>query len=196
MWMYFVVFLGSLAVDTVPFITPPAWTVMVFLLVKFDLNPWAVLLAGVPGSALGRYILSLYIPKVSNRFIKRHKNEELEFVGKKLGQNLWRSWLFVFLYTLTPLSSTALFTAAGMARIKALQIVPPFFVSKFIIDAVMIFSGRFIVRDVADLLHGALDWKTISTAVLGLLLIGALLFVNWRVLLEQKKVKLTFNIWK
>src|ERR1700682_1155358 len=100
MWLYLLVFLSALAVDLIPVIGPPAWTVMVFLLMKFDLNPWGVLAAGVPGSALGRYLLSLYIPKLSSKFLKRRKNEELQFVGKKLAPNNWRTWLFLFIYTL------------------------------------------------------------------------------------------------
>ena len=53
-WMYLVVFASALAVDLIPIIGPPAWTVMVLLLIKFNLNPWGVLAVGVPGSALGR----------------------------------------------------------------------------------------------------------------------------------------------
>src|SRR5258705_6479514 len=102
--MYLAVFLAALAVDLIPIMAPPAWTVMVFLLVKFDLNPWLVLLAGVPGSTLGRYIYSLYVVKFSDKFLKRQKQEEMEYLGKKLGQKLWPAWIFVFLYTLTPLS--------------------------------------------------------------------------------------------
>jgi membrane protein YqaA with SNARE-associated domain len=115
--IYLLVFLGSLGVDLVPVVAPPAWTLMAFLLVKYRLNPWAVLAVGVPGSALGRYIFSLYIPKFSDKFIARKKKEELKYVGKRLDQSVWRTWTFVFVYTLTPLSTTALFTAAGMTKV-------------------------------------------------------------------------------
>src|SRR3954468_11002072 len=40
---YLFVFLASLAVDLIPFFGPPAWVAMVFLMLKFDLNPWLVL---------------------------------------------------------------------------------------------------------------------------------------------------------
>src|SRR5438105_1211943 len=61
MQFYLLVFVASLIVDIIPFIGPPAWTVMVFLQLKFHLNIWWVLLAGVSGSTIGRYILTLYI---------------------------------------------------------------------------------------------------------------------------------------
>src|SRR6266705_6346642 len=112
--IYLVVFLASLGVDLVPIVAPPAWTIMAFLLVKYELNPWLVLAVGVPGSALGRYLFSLYIPKFSDKVLAQRKKAELRYVGDKLDKRLWQTWTFVFLYTLSPLSTTALFTAAAM----------------------------------------------------------------------------------
>lgn len=82
--MYLVVFLSALGVDLIPIIAPPAWTIMVFLLVEFQQNPWIVLIVGVTGSAIGRYIFSLYIPHIGDKFIKGQKKEDLEFMGRKL----------------------------------------------------------------------------------------------------------------
>jgi membrane protein DedA with SNARE-associated domain len=195
-WLYLVVFVASFAVDLIPIIGPPAWTVMLVLAAKYDLNLWGVLLAGVPGSALGRYVLSLYIPKLSDKLLKRQKNEDLQFLGNKLGQTRWKSWTFVFLYTLMPLPSTPLFTAAGVARIHPGEIVPPFFAGKFISDAIMVVLGITAASSLKDVLHGTFSTKGIVTAVVGLLLIAALLFVDWRVLLEDKKLRLHFKIWK
>jgi hypothetical protein len=127
MWAYFGVFLGSLAVDLVPIFAPPAWTIMVFFILKFNLNPWIVLGLGVTGTTIGRYFFSLYIPKISRKILKDRKEKELEFVGQKLGAELWKAWIFVFLYALTPLSTTALFTAAGMGKVKPSHTLPPFF---------------------------------------------------------------------
>src|SRR5436190_16099221 len=159
MWMYPLVFLASMGVDMIPVFAPPAWTIMVFFLIKFDLNPWIVLVLGVTGSTLGRYFFSLYIPKVSDKLIKRRKNEELEFVGKKLGGKLWRTWTFVFLYTLTPLSTTALFTAAGLARINPLHTLPPFFVGKFVSDAIMILTGKYMAANAGNIAKNLLSPK-------------------------------------
>ncbi|PYJ07821.1 MAG: hypothetical protein DMF06_14545 [Verrucomicrobia bacterium] len=58
MWAYLLVFLAALAVDTIPVFAPPAWILLVFLLVKFHLNPWAVVVVGVTGSTIGRYLLT------------------------------------------------------------------------------------------------------------------------------------------
>lgn len=194
--IYFAVFLAALVVDLVPIVSPPAWSVMLWLLVKFDLDPWIVVLVGVPGSALGRYIFSLYVVKISDQMIKRQKHEELQFLGGKLGQRLWPSWLFVFLYTLTPLSSTALFTAAGMAKVPAMRTIPPFFVGKFISDAAMIFAGSYAVGSLGEVMDNTFSLKGISLMVIGLAIIGGFLFVDWFALLKRKTLRLNFSIWK
>ena len=193
---YLWVFLASLTVDLVPIIGPPAWTVMVLLLVKFELNPWLVLAAGVPGSVLGRYVLSLYTPWLSKKVIKRRKSEEFEFVGRKLKQKLWQSWTFVFLYSVSPLPTTPLFSAAGLAKINPIQIVPPFFVGKFISDAVMLFTGREAFSSLTELFEGTVSTKGIITAVLSVLVICAFVFLDWRELLQRKRLRFNIHIWK
>jgi membrane protein YqaA with SNARE-associated domain len=195
MW-YLVVFLSALAVDLIPLFAPPAWTVAVFLLVKFHLNPWLVLPLCASGSTLGRYLMSLYIPRFADLFIKQHKTDELEFLGKKLSQSLWQSWLFVFIYSVTPLSTTALFTAAGVAKVKPSRTLPPFFCGKFLSDAVMIFTGLYAAANFKDLVHGSVSPKAIVTLVVGFVVIGGFLFLDWRALLQRKKFTFNFRIWK
>jgi membrane protein YqaA with SNARE-associated domain len=194
--VYLWAFLIGLGFDLVPVIGPPVWTGLVLLVTKFDANPWLVLAVGVPGSVLGRYLLSLYTPWLSKKIVKRKKNDDLEFVGRRLGRKLWQSWIFVLIYSLSPLPTTPLISAAGLAKIAAVQIIPPFFVGKFISDAVMLFTGREAIGSMADLLHGTMSVKGIATAVISVLIIIGFLFLDWRALLEKKKVRFNAHIWK
>ena len=196
MWLYLFVFLAALLVDLVPFIGPPAWTVMVFFQMRYGLNIWIVLIAGVLGSTVGRYLLSLYMPKLSDRYIKAKKNEDLKFIGKQLSTKGWQIQLFVLIYTLTPMSSTPLFTAAGMARIKPIQIIPAFFVGKFISDMLMVMTGDYVAQNSKSILQGLLTWQSFLAIFPGIVIICAPLFIDWRMLLEKKKWKLNFRIWK
>src|SRR4051812_2813981 len=143
MWTYLLVFLAALVVDTIPVFAPPAWTVLVLLLLVFHLNPWLVVIIGVTGSTLGRYLLSLYIPKVSSALVNRRENENLRYVGRKLSQAPMPAMTFIFLYTLTPLSTTALFTAAGMASVNRWRILPPFFCGRLITDGAIVYTGKY-----------------------------------------------------
>ena len=196
MWLYILVFLASLLVDLVPFIGPPAWTVMVFFQMRYGLNIWIVLITGVLGSTVGRYLLSLYMPKLSDRYIKAKKNEDLKFIGRQLSNKGWQIQLFVLIYTLTPMSSTPLFTAAGMARIKPIQIIPAFFVGKFISDMLMVMTGDYVAQNSKSILKGLLSWQSFLAILPGIIIICAPLFIDWRMLLEKKKWKLNFRIWK
>jgi membrane protein DedA with SNARE-associated domain len=54
-WQYLLVFLGAVLFDIVPFPFAPAFTIMVFLQILFDLNVWTVTIIGVTGSVLGIY---------------------------------------------------------------------------------------------------------------------------------------------
>lgn len=194
--VYLWAFLIGVGFDLVPIIGPPVWTGLVLLVVKYDANPWLVLAAGVPGSVLGRYLLSLYTPWLSKKIIKRKKNDELEFVGRRLKGKLWQAWTFTLIYSLTPLPTTPLFSAAGLAKIRPVLILPPFFVGKFISDAVMVFTGREAIASFAELFEGTFSMKGIITAAVSLLVICGFLFVDWRMLLEKKRVRLNVHIWK
>jgi membrane protein YqaA with SNARE-associated domain len=196
MWAYLFVFLAALAVDTIPIFAPPAWIVLVFLLVKFHLNPWLVVPLGVAGSTIGRYILTRYIPRVSSSIINRREDENLNYIGSKLGRAKWSSAIFVFFYTLTPLSTTALFTAVAAARVSPWHILPPFFVGRLITDGVLVFSGKYASANLSELLHGQASWTTVITLTAGLIIIGVVLFIDWRALLERKKLRFRFRILK
>ena len=194
MWPYFLVFFAALAVDTIPVFAPPAWILLVVLLVKFKLNPWLTVAIGVTGSTIGRYILTRYIPNVSASIVNRREDANLRYIGSKIGKAKWSSAVFVFLYTLTPLSTTALFTAVAMARIRPWHIFIPFFLGRLITDGVLVFSGKYASANLTDLLHGETNWKTIVILIAGLTVIAAFLFVDWRQLLEHKKVRFRFKI--
>ena len=193
---YLLVFLGSLGVDMVPIMAPPAWTIMAFCIVKYQLNPWITLAIGVPASALGRYLFSLYIPKFSDKVLAKRKKEELTYVGKKLKGRLWQTWAFVFGYTLSPLSTTALFTAAGMSKIPVWNLLPPFFVGKFISDAMMIKAGQYASGSLKDMVHGVFSPKSLIIAAITVVITGAFMFIDWHAMLVKKTLRFNFSVFK
>lgn len=195
-WQYLLVFAGAFLFDVVPIPFPPAFSIMVPLQIIFGLNTWLVIIIGVAGSILGRYVLTLYIPLLADKIFKPKKNREVQFLGKKMSEKGWKSQLIIVAYSLLPLPTTPLFLAGGMARIKPIQIIPAFFVGKFISDAIAVHLGNFAAKNFAEMQSAALSWKSIGSLVLGLLLICALLFIDWFTLIEKKQLKLNFKIWK
>jgi len=194
-WIFVLVFLGAFLFDVVPIPFPPAFTIMVFLQIMFDLDIWWVIVVGVAGSILGRYVLTLYIPFLAGKIFKKSKNEDVEFLGSKMKEKGWKSQLLILAYSLLPLPTTPLFLAGGMAKIKPLFIIPAFFVGKFTSDAITVHLGRYAAENVTNVLESALSLKSMASLAAGLLLISAVLFIDWRTLIQKKKFQLNFKIW-
>lgn len=195
-WQYILVFLGSLLFDVVPIPFPPAFTIMIFLQIKYDLNIWLVIVIGVIGSILGRYILTLYIPLIAGKIFKESKNEDVQFLGEKMKEKGWKSQMAIIAYSLLPLPTTPLFLAGGMAKIKPLYIIPAFFVGKFTSDTIVVKLGKYTSENTKSILDGVLSWQTISSLLVGLLFLFFVLFIDWRSLIQKGKFQLNFRIWK
>lgn len=195
-WHYLLVFAGAFLVDVVPVPLPPAFTVMVLLQVVFNLNIWVVIGVGVAGSIAGRYLLSLYIPKVSGKLFKPAKNEDVQYLGRKMNARGWKGQLFILVYSLLPLPTTPLFIAGGMAHLKPYHILPPFVVGKLISDTIAVIMGRVAMKDAGELVEGMVSWKSLGGLLIGLALLFALVFVDWRSLLQRGRFKLKFAVWR
>jgi|SRR5579862_9428960 len=195
MW-YGVIFFSALILDFIPFFVPPPWAVMVYLFVRYQLNPWLIVPLGAAGSTVAKYFMMLCVPKFSKIFIKRAKHEELEYVGKRLSRRLWKSWLFVFFFAISPLPDIVLFTGASIAKVKPLRILPPYFLGKLVTLTVLLFVGRYAVANFIHHPAGAFPWKGILTVLAACALMVALLFIDGRALLQKNKFTFKFNIWK
>lgn len=197
MWPYLFVYLGSTLIDCIPVFAPPAWMLMIFLMTKYDLNPWLVVTIGTMGTVSGRLIFVTYIvPWVGKLALSRDKAEDLAFLGNKLSKKGWPAFLFIFLYSILPLSTTALFTAAGLAKVKRRLIIPPFFLGNFVGDAILVFSGKHAFQSVGEIFKGSWSPKDIFLAGFGLFLVSGLLFVDWRTLLTEKKIAVKWAFWR
>ena len=195
-WHYILVFLGALLVDIVPFPFPPAFTVMVLLQILFDLDVWMVIVVGVAGSVLGRYILLLYAPMISNRFLKAAKNEDIQFLGEKMSENKWLGQLVVLAYSLLPLPTTPLFLGAGISKIKPIYIIPAFLIGKFTSDSIALHVGKYASENFQKIVDQTFSWQSFLSLFLSLTLLFFLFFVDWRTLIQKKRFLLNFKIWK
>lgn len=183
-------------VDIVPFPLPPAVTLMMLFVILYDLNIWTVLALGVAGSVLGRFILALYIPNISSKLFRAKKSADVHFLVSKLRRKEWKGQAIMFMYALMPLPTTPLFIGAGMAGMKPVQIIPGFALGKTISDGAVLLLGDYATQNALDIVHGLVSLKSIAGFSIGLLLVLALFFIDWRTLFQQKKLKLNFHIWK
>ena len=193
---YLIVFLASILIDTIPFIGPPAWIVMVYFQMHYGLNMWWVLVGGVLGSTIGRYLLTLYVPWLTAKAVNQKKDEDLAYLGQKLNSKGWRLQMVVFFYTLVPVPTTPLFMALGMSKVNVIKVMPAFLVGKFISDMYMVYTGKIAAENVGEIMNGFITWKVLLATIACILFLCAMLFIDWKTLLIQKKFKLSFKVWK
>jgi len=193
-WQYFLVFIGALLFDIVPFPFPPAFTIMIVLQIIFHLNVWMAIIVGVAGSVLGRYILILYTPLITKKYITQSKNEDIQFLGSKMKENKWKGQLIVLAYSLLPLPTTPLFLAAGMSKLNAKYIIPAFIIGKFTSDTIALHAGKYASENALDIVQNLLSWKSIASVFICLFLIFCVFFIDWRSLIQKKKLVWKFKI--
>ena len=195
-WSYLLVFFGALLFDVVPFPFLPAFTIMLFLQIVFHLDVWVVIVIGVAGSVLGRYILILYAPLIANKYLKVSKNEDIQFLGEKMKENKWKGQMIILAYSLLPLPTTPLFLGAGISKLKARYIIPWFIIGKFTSDSLALHAGKYASENTQKIIDNAFSWQSIASFALSLILLFCLFFIDWRTLIQMKKLVLNFKIWK
>ena len=195
-WQYLLVFVSSLLFDIVPFPFPPAFTIMLFFQIIFHLNVWSVIIVGVAGSVLGRYILLLYAPLIANKYLNVSKNEDIQFLGEKMKENKLKGQMVILAYSLLPLPTTPLFLGAGISKLNAIYIIPMFLIGKFTSDTIALHAGKYVSENTQKIIDNAFSWQSIASLLFGLLLIFCLLFIDWRTLIQKKKLVFNFKILK
>lgn len=195
-WQYLLVFVGALLFDIAPFPFLPAFTIMLFLQVVFHLDVWSVIVVGLVGSVLGRYILILYVPRIASKYLKLSKNRDIQFIGDKMNENKWKGQMVILAYSLLPLPTTPLFLTAGISKINAKFIIPWFVIGKFISDSIALHAGKYAAENTESIIENVLSWQSIASLVLSALLLFCLFFIDWRTLIQKNKFVLNFKIWK
>ncbi len=196
MTVYVILLLVVVLVNLLPAFAPPTWSVLVFALIKFGLVLPYVVVIGVIGATLGRFILSQYIHWFSEQLFNERQEQNLRYLGNKLGHSPIANTLITFLYSLTPLSTTALFVAAGIARIRVLYVLTGFFFGRLISYYVLAMSAQTVVDDINLISVGHINQRTIATAALGMLCLFLFIFIDWIQLFETRKFALNLDIWK
>jgi hypothetical protein len=72
---------------------------------------------------------------VSAKIFRSSEKDNVAYLGKKLGGRFRHANAFVMLYAISPLSTTALCIAAGLAHVSPWNILPGFAIGKFLADA-------------------------------------------------------------
>lgn len=193
---YAILFLAILISNLIPVFVPPTWTIIVFAVNYDDLSIPLVILIAVVSATLGRLFLMQYIEWFSHKVFNRWEEDNLKFLGEKVGKGPKKDFLFFFLYSITPLPTNELFLAASLAKMPRFPIILGFFCGRSISYSILAYSSVYVLKDFEGLFSGNITVENVTTALVSLLTLFALIFLDWRALLSQKKLRLNFNIWR
>ena len=126
--------------------------------------------------------------------MKLSKNDDIKFLGDKMNENKWKGVLVVLAYSLLPLPTTPLFLGAGISKIKPVYIIIPFLIGKFTSDSIALHLGKFAVENQQDIIDNIFSWESIASFTLGFVMLFCLFFVDWRTLIQTRKLAFDFKI--
>lgn len=120
MEIYLAAFAAIVFLNAIPAFAPPTWMALIFFLLHYELNPVALLVAGVLGATTGRGFLAWYFRKFAHMVPTRF-SKNMEYAGKYLKRNPQKRYAVMSLFLISPVSSAQLFEAAGMMKSLSLR---------------------------------------------------------------------------
>jgi uncharacterized membrane protein YdjX (TVP38/TMEM64 family) len=106
--------------NALPAFAPPTWTILVFFLINYDLNPVLLVMCGVISATAGRAILAWYFRKFAH-LVPTRFSKNMEYAGRYFEAAPGKRYAILALFLVSPISSAQLFEAAGLMKTVALK---------------------------------------------------------------------------
>jgi len=184
---YFGIFLISL-LGASSIIFPIPYTVIIFALGNTFEPIWIAVAAGL-GAAIGE-ILGYLIGVGGGKFISEKYHGKMESVTKVIERY---GWIYIFVFALTPLPDDLLFIPLGVMRYGLLRAFVPALIGKFLMSAIVAYSGRFSVQVIKEVFGIESSWISLTIGIiLGLALLISIIILRSKIDVEahlEKYVK-------
>lgn len=195
--MAYLLLLGLIMlVNLLPAFAPPTWAVLVFFISSYNLSVPGVIACGVIAATLGRWILSTYTSWIARRVFSKEQEENVSYLATRLGNTKVTNYLFITLYCLTPLSSAALFMAAGMINLRRDVLLAGFFTGRLISYTVLVTAADHLVTSIRDVTErGGLSLWGIVFSLLAFVILILFICIDWRQLIEFRRLRFQWRIF-
>jgi hypothetical protein len=110
---YLLAFVTVLLCNVVPAFAPPTWAVLVFFTLQYQLSTPTLVVLGVVGASLGRWILAHGFRRYRN-VLPHWYLTNMENAGAQVTKSMAHTTALLGLFFISPLSSAQLFEAAGI----------------------------------------------------------------------------------
>jgi hypothetical protein len=175
-------------VNVLPAFAPPTWTVLVFLGLRYDIPGPVLVVVGAASAAAGRFVLASAFRRLGGR-LPEGKRRDLEAVGAALTERRSGRWGVLGLFLLSPLPSTQLFEAAGLApQIRLVPVTLAFFLGRLVTYSIYV-GGAALAEDTlrSILDEGITSPAAIALQVVLLALLAAFVLTPWARLLSHRR---------
>ncbi|MDP1712798.1 MAG: hypothetical protein Q8K86_10125 [Candidatus Nanopelagicaceae bacterium] len=132
--------------NMLPAFAPPTWSLLVFFTLRHQMNPVALVLAGVASATMGRAVLAYTFRAIRNWLPKGYV-ANMEAAGAQIEKNPRRVFGLLTLFFISPLSSAQLFEAAGIIKRIALKPLLIAFAGGRLISYSFYVSGASALKD-------------------------------------------------
>jgi len=149
------------------------------------LNPFFVAISAGLGSAIGElfgYTLGYY----GRAIISKERQRKMDYMLKVFNRY---GPLAIFIFALTPLPDDLLFIPLGILRYKLLKVFIPCLLGKISMSFILAYGGQ-IFTNIIAILFGGNGWLTaVVTSVLLILIMIAMLKIDWEKIFEKHVAK-------
>ena len=173
--VFIISFIGSVSV-----VFPVPYTLVIFFLGS-SLNPFLVAVSGGLGSALGEfsgYALGYYGRTVVSEERRRKMNYMMKLFDRY-------GPAAIFFFALTPLPDDLLFIPLGVMRYPFWKAFIPALLGKTLMTFILAYSGQQSIDLIRSLLGGSGDLVIAVTLVLLIVIIVAMIKIDWEKLFEK-----------
>ena len=188
---YLALVAAILVANAAPAFAPPTWTILVFFLINYDLNPVALVILGVISATAGRGFLAWYFRKFAH-LVPTRFSKNMEYAGHYFQKGSGKKYAILALFLVSPISSAQLFEAAGFMKTVALKpLLAAFAVGRtfsyttYVSGAAVLAASNF--GDV--IIHELRSPWAIATQIamiIGLVLLGS---IDWKKRLKRERFK-------
>ena len=173
--VFIISFIGSVSV-----VFPVPYTLVIFFLGS-SLDPFLVAISGGLGSALGEfsgYALGYY----GRRVVSEERRRKMSYMMKLFDRY---GPVTIFLFALTPLPDDLLFIPLGVMRYPFWKAFIPALLGKTLMTFILAYSGQQSIASIKSLLGGSGDLVIAVTLVLLIVIIVAMIKIDWEKLFER-----------
>lgn len=172
-------------------LVPVPYTLIVYLLGAF-FDPLPLAVSCGLGSAIGElsgYVIGYYGRKAAGAKYQKRLDAILQLFQRHTS-------LVIFAFALSPLPDDILFIPLGMTRYSVWRALVPCVVGKLMMLYILAYSGKMSYGFIRDIFRGG-DWLgTVLTAVGLVVIIAAMLRIDWEKILEKRLEKQAKKIQK